>query len=186
MIERSRFCIDPIDHTTIFSGWHDPSDHWNGFACPAFPRTEIDRIIAWTRSECGPEQWVDGSLEVGTPRFHWDREVLIMTEYQEGREDRYGRPDEDLIYVERIEPIEGPLWSLGAGSWTWSVIDDRYPTDPAELDAYCAKQLAESESRIAVHNAALHQSYLEKPGDVAAARRAAREAVVAVYGDSSW
>lgn len=74
--------------------WHDPDEQWNGWACPALPAAEAQRVAEALADRDGGQ-------------VTWDGQTLVLL-----------LPDcED---AEVCSPDARGLYPLGAGSWTWS------------------------------------------------------------------
>jgi hypothetical protein len=107
---KALFGIDPEGPEDVFTGWHIPWNRWNGWATPAFERSEIERILAWlARTNAGHDE---------ADTFAWDGDVLLRTS-----------TDGDDVFIERIEADRDGRYGLGAFSWTWSEVDsEEFPT----------------------------------------------------------
>jgi len=143
--EKALFCIDPTDHTTIFEGVHDPNERWNGFATPAFPKDQAERVVDWVMSN-------DPSKDYH--QFEWDSDgrTLIMLDLQ-GWE---GLIPDDEIFVDRIEPLPDGTYPIGSHSWTWQVFDDTHApplSEPEALDEYLAACRVVADVYSEAHNA---------------------------------
>lgn len=78
----------------------DPEEEWNGWACPHFEKSEIERMDAWL-----PE-FDDGLV------YSPDEDTFTTTY------------DPEIPEVFRGEDIDGMhLYPVGNGSWTWVIID---------------------------------------------------------------
>lgn len=91
----ARFAWDGGDQdTNEYPGYYDPSEHWNGFACPFFEREVAEQIL----KDCGD-------------KFLWTGDVCHIPEQEMVIE-----PD-----VIVINGIQKTVWAVGAYHWTWQV-----------------------------------------------------------------
>lgn len=136
------FGIDPETADDIFVGYHDPSIRWNGWATPAFARSEAERVIAWinrTADKFGTDDQY---------RAHMADGVVIITQ-----------PDEPN-YSERYAPDADGRFAIGAFGWTWQEVAlppeiDRL-REPERITAFLQENLEESRVWCAVANAVNH------------------------------
>jgi hypothetical protein len=82
---------------------------WNGWVCPHFERSEIDRYIEFLDAQPDNDLYERVS-------FDGDDLVFHTNEYH---------PE-----IARMEPTELGLYPLGAFSWTWCIVPP--DTDPDE------------------------------------------------------
>lgn len=95
----ARFCIDGFEGT--FRGWHDPSQDWNGWACPRFPLKEAEKIAEQVNAQ--PMDLQEMKLQDGV--F-----ICIDRNYEpEAEEERWEADD------------AGHFW-IGAFSWCWEEV----------------------------------------------------------------
>lgn len=114
MLTKDKFSWDSPEDApdTIFEGWHNPAVRWNGFATPAFEKSEADRIMAWQQAH------EDAESERITFDVERDSYVIVNPSY----------PEDPNLYVEGFEAdcdVEGiggkskRLYAIGSWSWTW-------------------------------------------------------------------
>lgn len=105
-MERALFTIDG---ETDFEGWHDPTERWNGFACPRFPLDTVARIAEWLRAENARGEAQEEIVVDG------DR---VVVRWLDGEDEGEG---------EALAPVlvDGtPLYPVGSYGWTWTVVED--------------------------------------------------------------
>lgn len=95
----------------------DPKEEWNGWACPYFEKSEVERMAAWL-----PE-FDDGLV-------YSAEDDTFTTTY-----------DPDLPEVFKGEDVDGMhLYPIGAGSWIWVIVDGE--STPAPEDGTAAVETA--------------------------------------------
>lgn len=90
---------------------------WNGFECPAFPRDEVERMMAeFNKLAENPDTLVD------TLRWSADNpDVLeIVSSQYNAAGDELREGDEPA--VDRLEPGVQGLYHVGGWSWCWGVV----------------------------------------------------------------
>lgn len=111
------FGIDAESPADVFRGVHDPRNRWNGWANPRFPRSEAERIAAWSNRMA--EEYGEDCAD----RFEWDGDVLVRLDcnFDEGEEpQRY-----------RIEPDAQGFYAVGYYGWCWSELGNDHPVAAA-------------------------------------------------------
>lgn len=88
MLIKTLLCLDAED-SPLYEGWHDPAEHWNGWAVPYFEREQLDKVVA-DNSDC---------LRWGKDGLEWFDDVSI-----------------EIIHPEMIEGML--LWPMQIG-WVW-------------------------------------------------------------------
>lgn len=122
-----RFSWDsPEVSEAVFSGWHDPSNRWNGWAAPAFEKDEADRLMAFQTASRTEDD------EVITFDAEKDAYLLTNPGYADGPEDVVGGAD-----VLCADGQVRHLYAIGAWGWTWSEVSD--PETSEGYDAQAAK-----------------------------------------------
>ncbi len=89
---------------------------WNGWVCPAFDRTNAQKLIDYNNKAYADAP--DGGI---SDTFEWDGDTLIWTDHD------YPESEPD-----RIEPYwadDGPRWDIGSYGWTWYVVEPREGSD---------------------------------------------------------
>lgn len=114
-MEAKRFTFD--DPSTSFAGFYNPSERWNGWACPFFPLDECKRILEYVG------QWQD-EFEVG---YRLDGDTIkVCRETAQGEE---WLPIEGRI----VDGVE--VFPLGAWGWIWDAIET--PERPEFAVGFC-------------------------------------------------
>ena len=106
MMIQEGFTWDNAGPEATFTGWHDPLVNWNGWACPYFERSEVDRIIAY-----------DQQLPNNPNKWEWHGDDLHWFE----------NSNDHAELPEIITPTyynDKKLWAIGAWYWTWDVVSD--------------------------------------------------------------
>jgi hypothetical protein len=100
---KSYFSLD--DAFLPVMGYHDPKQHWNGFACPAFPMESVELILMYLGQ---PDTDEDGS--------YWElvNGELFEVYFEAGMEQE--RTKEEPIIVDGI-----PCYNIGAFNWVWGI-----------------------------------------------------------------
>lgn len=116
---RDRFSWDSPEDApeTIFEGYHDPANRWNGFATPAFEKAEADRIVAWQQANPNPDN--------ETIAYDVERDAYVVT--------NPSYPEDGPEYVEGFDVAtyttkDAPdgtkrLYAIGSWSWTWMEVE---------------------------------------------------------------
>ena len=84
----------------IHRAYLDPAEEWNGWACPYFDKSEVERMAVWL-----PE--FDDSL------VYSEQDDAYITTYDPGCPEIFGAIEVDGL---RLYPI-------GNGSWTWEIVE---------------------------------------------------------------
>lgn len=84
----------------VHCAYLDPEEEWNGWACPYFERSEVERMAAWL-----PE--FDESL------VYDEATDAFTTTYDPDAPESFTGTDIDGMH----------LYPIGNGSWTWAIID---------------------------------------------------------------
>jgi hypothetical protein len=125
---RGFFEIDADTPEQVFEGWHHPEHTWNGFAVPSFDRANALKVISW----------VAGTESIPVTTFHWDGDVLVMTEaFDDGDE------------VQHIPPDEHGRYSIGACYWTWQEL---ILPENVELGVYLRQRREDAIVRVSASN----------------------------------
>ncbi|WP_343006045.1 MULTISPECIES: hypothetical protein [unclassified Collinsella] len=91
----------------------DPEEEWNGWACPYFEKSEVERMAAWL-------------LEFDDGLVYSTEDDTFTTTY-----------DPDLPEAFKGEDVGGMhLYPIGAGSWIWVIVDGE--STPASEDSAAA------------------------------------------------
>ena len=91
----------------------DPEEEWNGWACPYFEKSEVERMAAWL-------------LEFDDGLVYSTEDDTFTTTY-----------DPDLPEAFKGEDVDGMhLYPIGAGSWIWVIVDGE--STPASEDSAAA------------------------------------------------
>ena len=102
------------------SAYLDPAEDWNGWACPYFERAEVERMAAWL------------------PEFD---DSLVYDEESDAFRTTY---DPDLVETFSGTDIDGRrLYPIGAGSWTWIIVDENSEESTADASADAATKVDE-------------------------------------------
>lgn len=97
----------------VHRAYLDPAEEWNGWARPYFERAEVERMAAWL------------------PEFD---DSLVYDEEADAFRTTY---DSDLTETFPGTDIDGRhLYPIGAGSWTWVMVDE--PGEESAADARVA------------------------------------------------
>lgn len=99
-------------------------DHWNGFACPWFDRSQVDTAIAYIRADAQDAIAAyavkhNPQSNLGEPwiKIQWDpaTETVQCLDHD--------APDEPYAWpAQRIRKPDGavePAWPIGAYAWCW-------------------------------------------------------------------
>jgi len=97
-----------IDEGASFTATVNPHERWNGWLCPRFARSEVERMRDYFDRLA-----VEYPDSFDTITFDGDDVLVHSSQYE------YGMPD-----VERIEPDRDGLYPVGSYSWCWSADDD--------------------------------------------------------------
>lgn len=96
----------------VHAAYLDPTEEWNGWACPYFERAEVERMAAWL------------------PEFD---DSLVYDEESDAFSTTY---DPDLTETFPGTDIDGRhLYPIGAGSWTWVIVDESGEETTADASA---------------------------------------------------
>lgn len=99
----------------VHRAYLDPAEEWNGWACPYFERAEVERMAAWL------------------PEFD---DLLVYDEESDAFSTTY---DPDLTETFPGTDIDGRhLYPIGAGSWTWVIVDENSEETTADASADAA------------------------------------------------
>jgi hypothetical protein len=98
-----------FDEGPCWHGFHSGST-WNGWAMPGFTKETCDQIIAWFNENKGEDNEPDSIYDVEKDAYLMGFDVM-------------NDPDniEDYYYTKSDQT---GLYGLGAGSYTWSIIED--------------------------------------------------------------
>lgn len=91
-----------------FVGYHDPNESWNGFACPFFPLSEVERIAILVDRMNSTDERCD---------------VIVRGDVVVIREESYT----DMVTEEQVGTItvDGQtLYGVGAYAWCWSEVEE--------------------------------------------------------------
>lgn len=89
----------------MFFGYHIPNETWNGFACPFFPLSEVERIATLVDMMNSTDERC---------------EVIVRGDVVVIREESYT----DMVTEEQVRTItvDGEtLYGVGAFGWCWEV-----------------------------------------------------------------
>jgi hypothetical protein len=115
-----RFTFDSYaeNEDSLFNGFHNPRERWNGWACPFFPMSECVRILNYVG------QYQD-ELEVGYRLAGDGLEWAIETDD--------GSPDWITLKSRTVDGVE--VFPLGSWGWVW----DEFPRPIMLPDGTCNK-----------------------------------------------
>jgi hypothetical protein len=100
---KAKFSIH--DEPPYFEGKHDPTDHWNGWACPTFDWKNAVKVAQWMNrmnKKYGQSNETAVILE--------EQRTIILVSY-------------DASYDGNecgTQVFKGPTYAIGAGSWCWT------------------------------------------------------------------
>ena len=96
----------------VHAAYLDPAEEWDEWACPYFERAEVERMAAWL------------------PEFD---DSLVYDEESDAFSTTY---DPDLTETFPGTDIDGRhLYPIGAGSWTWVIVDESGEETTADASA---------------------------------------------------
>lgn len=134
-LTKARFCWDNPEEGPTFEGWHDPAARWNGWATPAFERSEADRIMAYNQGVLK----ADATSEIENISFDeaGDCYVLYHPVYAKDEGTQY-QPEKvrgtDADCGEGLLLKRRHLYAIGSWAWTWYEVDEHEgEVDPPEL-----------------------------------------------------
>ena len=115
-----RFTFDSYaeNEDSLFNGFHDPRERWNGWACPFFPMSECVRILNYVG------QYSD-ELEIGYRVAGDGLEWAIETDD--------GSPDWIPLKSRFVDGVE--VFPLGSWGWVW----DEFPCPIMLANGTCNK-----------------------------------------------
>mgnify|MGYP003139636141 CR=1 FL=1 len=91
------------DDSDLFSGWHDPSQRWNGFATPMFDLQTVRKIASLI------DRWAKEAPDVDMCLVEIDDAGQVFYVSDWGRD-----------VIRPVVMLDGePLWEIGMGAWTW-------------------------------------------------------------------
>lgn len=112
LLAKDRFSWDdPSDDATVFEGWHNPSERWNGWATPAFEKSEADRLMAHQQEVGGEEQ--------DRITFDVERDAYVITNPAYGDDESLAQGFDADCDVEGVGGKTKHLYAIGGWSWTW-------------------------------------------------------------------
>ncbi len=103
------------DDVVTFAGWHEPSERWNGWACPFFDLETVRAIADATTALDGRE----------TVLIREDGSVWLSTS-----------SEDEPYQVETRRLADGEtVFGVGAGAWVWDDVSQIMPDlgDPDEM-----------------------------------------------------
>lgn len=96
-----------VSESAEFEGIYDPSENWNGWACPYFNEETAHKIANWFN-----EHPKEGLFIV------WSGDTMIMTEEEFPEESTIVEPTEIEYDGEIIN-----VWQIGGYEWCWEVAE---------------------------------------------------------------
>lgn len=98
----ARFGMDEmVEEDTYFDGF-TAGDHWNGWACPFFPKASVDTMIVWFDNNFGG--WPVGRYDADKDTYYFDP--------KDGFDGEEEYPGQDI-------PNVGHVYPIGAWGWCW-------------------------------------------------------------------
>lgn len=93
-----------LDGEGAFNGYHDISEHWNGWACPYFDRSTAVAVLEWLK-ESSPETW--------EYKHHESEDVFELIDIMDG--------DTEGIRYKGVEINGVTMYPIGSWYLCWTV-----------------------------------------------------------------